>query len=413
MSNILIFCPDLGGHRQNYVYVIANYFLKIGFCVIIGTNGRYLSDQSSDFALINQLASNNNIIFYPLSNIDCNFNSQNNLVKTVIDIEKKYSPILTFFPTADELIRSLKGLGKVNSIKRPYRTGIFISITYFYIPNFFKDKFLLIPKRVLVWLFNYIKQHIFFFYKVWGQLGLNSAITINPDFKRISPKKFKYMPDIYKPWSSGIPNNIDEIDKICTAYKSFIMYHPDKNVIMYFGGRTTRRGYEILLRLACDDENSVFVSAGRDADQTTISADIENLKRHLTYQDRIWEVNIPFLPDNKLIDMLFESCKFVILPYNNFYGPSGLMIQACSYGKPVLVTNIGYLNSMVKKFKIGITYRANNYNDLYKQYNFMKLHWKNYVDSVYEFNKFYELSQIEKTLNALMNEVNFYKSQIK
>lgn len=402
-GNILIFCPSLYGHRQNYSYVISNFFLSKGYTIVLaaGENGNL--DRFGNYPLVQQLLVDPRVKLVDLGVIDGTDNIAGRWIHTVLDLEKKYLPVLTIFPTADEMRITLEGLGKFPKKETFRRVGIFIYTNYLYKTKVSSETIITKSVRLLKWILLFVKDHYYYNYNLWNRLGLNSAFATNPDFMNIArSSKYHYLPEIYKAWNDDIDMYSDAIDNLCKSYNTFLAKHAKANVILYYGGRAARRGYDVVMKLACDDPDSVFVSCGRFTSDDCFQHDVKEMRDQLGKHGRFFEVEIPFYPDNKFVDLLYNSCNFVLLPYNNFNGMSGTMIQATTYGKPVIVPNTGYMKSMVDRHKIGITYAENNYDDLLSKYMHMKAYAEEYVGAVYKFANMHGKAHITSALSKIL-----------
>jgi glycosyltransferase involved in cell wall biosynthesis len=67
-----------------------------------------------------------------------------------------------------------------------------------------------------------------------------------------------------------------------------------------------------------------------------------------------------FIPRDKL-PLFFRASDVIVLPYPaDFERGSGLVIEACSYGCPIVASSGGYLERFVRSNDIGETYEAGN-----------------------------------------------------
>jgi glycosyltransferase involved in cell wall biosynthesis len=80
-------------------------------------------------------------------------------------------------------------------------------------------------------------------------------------------------------------------------------------------------------------------------------------RQQLAEQGRLFDLNLSFMDVNPLVDDLFRSARYVILPNRNWYGISASLFQSASYGCPVLVPDIGSVGTTVRRYDIGLTYR--------------------------------------------------------
>jgi len=65
-----------------------------------------------------------------------------------------------------------------------------------------------------------------------------------------------------------------------------------------------------------------------------------------------------------LIERFFRCSDRMVLPYDDFWGSSGVMLQALDYGLPVLVASRGLVGWQVGTASLGATYMAGEYEDL-------------------------------------------------
>lgn len=399
----LIFCPWIDGHRQNYCCVIANWFLKSGFCVLLAAGRTPQGERADDTPLIGTLVKKPNVMFYDLGNCDGSHADQGRWVCTVRELEATFIPDWTFFPTGDEIRLSLKGLGQKDRMPQTKRAAIFIYAQSGYSRDYSDKSSLIRMHHKLRDTVHKFREYIYFKHKVWSQLGLNIAFITNPDFiDNPCFGHYHYLPEIYRAWEYNLDPNSDYIKRLCVEYSNFLQCHFGKQVLLYYGGWQVRRGYDILMNLACKEPDTVFVSCGRLLQNNEFQFDVESMRTKLREENRLFEIETSFLPENKLVDLLYESADFVVLPYRHFYGMSGSLIQAASYGKPVLVPDIGYLRSMVSQYGIGITYRHGNFIDFYNQFKMIRRSYRKYINNALQFSEDFTYNRICAALDSAL-----------
>ena len=74
------------------------------------------------------------------------------------------------------------------------------------------------------------------------------------------------------------------------------------------------------------------------------------------------------------------------------------MVQAASFGKPVLVPSVGYMNSMVAKHKIGLTFRHKDDTHFYHQFGVLRDSFGLYTDAAARFGQRFTLDNVEAAL---------------
>ncbi|MFZ4801566.1 MAG: hypothetical protein ACOYLR_06205 [Chlorobium sp.] len=398
----LLFCINLSGHRQIYTYVFADWLLKKGFHVILALGIGQEGLSGFELPILKTLLNRKCISLVKLGPIKFHSDALDNSVNTILELEKQYDCSLTLFPTGDDLRYQISRLGKYPRQLGLRRVAVWINMPYVY-PEDLRDYplYIQLSKRIRTSYFR-IRDKYFFRYKVWNFYGLDQILTTNPDFiLSISSPKFKYIPEIYLPWGCEKTDLCIFDDNLKKKVLTFLVNNKQKTLLFYYGNWAARRGFDDLLALAVDYQDTVFISFGRPGSDTNYLRDVPRLMRELHNQGRILDVRIPFIPFHPIVSDLFRATQFMVLPYRNFYGMSGSMIEAASFGKPVLVPDIGYMNARVKQYGIGISYQHRNYDDLCIKFQLMRSSSDNYVENViqfsYQFNDENIYSAIDRT----------------
>ena len=121
---------------------------------------------------------------------------------------------------------------------------------------------------------------------------------------------------------------------------------------LYFGTMFYGKGVDILIESANFMESSTKLTIAGNL--KTKNFDMPSVPENITLKDRYFE-------DEEMIDE-FLSSKFIVLPYRDTYrhGTSGVLVQACRSGKPVIVPDIPPFSDVIKRHKIGITFDVND-----------------------------------------------------
>ena len=395
----VVFCPDIGGHRQIYCCVISDWFLRSGFSVILAAGRSDNNEPAVMMPLIGALAERDEVMVLDLGDTTNSDLIPGRWVNVLRAVEDRFSPEWTFLPTGDELRISLGGLGDAPGSDKVRRAAVFIHSDHCYPHDSSHKRLFLRPYHWVRWRVYQVKENLYFTDRVWSSLGLSVAFSTNPDcFRKATSPRFYYLPEVYHAWGFDHLKEQTQIRQLCLEYRDFLATHPGKDVLLYYGGWAARRGYDELLHLASTEPNTLFVSCGRPTASDQFRYDVRSLRSELRRQDRIFEVELPFLPENEFFELLYKSCNFILLPYNNFYGNSGIMVQATSFGKPVLVPSIGYMKSMVKQFGIGLTYRNNNDADFVRQFKVLRENFYKYSDNARQFGKGFDKEKVDAAL---------------
>lgn len=134
----------------------------------------------------------------------------------------------------------------------------------------------------------------------------------------------------------------------------------DDRTVLFFGSFRRNKGIPVLLQAidklrGHDDVRFVFAGAG----DRTLQEGVRNAAR---LDGRIVP-EISKVSDDRR-DHLFRSAGLVVLPYSDFHSQSGVLADAYSYGRPVVVTDVGALGDTVREDGTGWVARPNDPRDL-------------------------------------------------
>ena len=396
----LLFCQDIDGHRQNYVAVLGKWFLSKGYKVIVALTNAEDGSSPADTPVLGRLLKNQRVLLVELGDTKTDSGITGFWVHRIRMIEDEVQPTWTVLIVGDQCRQTLFGLGTAGRPSMTRRAGIFIYVNHVYKPDLRGTS---LPRKVwryLRWWQWQRRESRYFAQAVWSEMGLDKIITTNENFWRMAnDERICLIPEIYRAWGFEMLNNDPMIEKNRKDYQSFLIRNPDREIILYYGTRFARRGYDTLLALACDHVDTVFVSCGREAEeQQSYEHDVAYLREQLKSEGRLFEINLPFLPENPLIDDLFKSVHFVLLPYRQWYGMSGSFFQAVSYGKPVLVPDIGHMAATVRKYSIGLTYTAIKKLDFINKFEIIKGKRHKYITALEAFASEYNEISLFKAL---------------
>jgi hypothetical protein len=148
--------------------------------------------------------------------------------------------------------------------------------------------------------------------------------------------------------------------------KAFKEKNPNRFMFLYFGTAQSRRGYDTLLRLT-EETGGCFIHCGLRDEKVHFDLDTKQIRSSLSSTDRLFETN-EFIEDPYCIEFFFKSVSHLILPYHNFLGSSGVMLQALEFGIPVLAPATAIIGYRIKKYNLGMTFTDNNFNSLKEQF---------------------------------------------
>ncbi len=404
MKKALLYCPNLDGHRMNYLAVVARWFISRDFHVHAAIDSRIPPDNHSENVLENLQQAEG---FTPLhlekpSGATGDDTDLKIRLREFLDIEAEVAPEWTFFPAGDELECFFRMLSApVRSHTR--RVAVIIGGKHVYKRDY-RD--LAFPGRLrngFAWLRFQAKQNAYCSGPILRDLHMDRIIFTNEHlFSRVNHPGIFCMPEIYRAWTESAASDDPLISKLTTELDGFLTSNSGKDPIIYYGGRAVRRGYHRLMRLAAEHSDCVFISIGRATGDMKFDDDVDRYREVLERDGRIFLRDIPFLPENRLVDMMFHAADYVLLPYENFYGLSGILIQAASYARPVLVPDIGYMGSATVQHGLGSVFRHKDYSHMKKVWRFLRSNHHSYHDSLVSFSDRYSYSEVQKSLDSAL-----------
>ena len=385
---VLIYSPELGGHRQIYCDVITDILLELGAEVVLAV-GLSTEGGLTKWRNISHYQTHPNVKIVDC----CQFSSDQRDLLTaeeIIALQRQYSVDVTVLAEADlyraELLRI--GLGKAPRLEG-WNVGIFARISNWYLgesswiwypsdspPGGSDTKRSFIRRGLsrlkrLVFPPDHRRSHEFFFQEViGGQRVLDIALVKDERIAEGIGDPYAWFPDIYEP-IHVIETEEDklEYDALSTQYQDFLARQAGREVLLHYGNAARYRGYDILLKLAEWDDSTCFVHCGqllRDAYEPDVMA----VKSKLLAQGRFFETG-RYMHSQRLVDLFFASTSRMVSTHR-LVGSSGTMLQALSAGKPVLVPDAGLLGYRVKGNNLGMTYRPGDLQDLFQKWQVFK-----------------------------------------
>jgi len=382
---VLIVASDSDGHRQNYVAVLGRWFAETGHSVVIACGPAEGGLPASQTPILAQFLAKSGAgaidVEGDIVQEPARFRAR------LTQLETDLNPTWTLLVNGDECVRALQGEWLRESSQRR-RAAIFIYFPHEYPLDLRAHSCL---GKLRPWarhLRRRYRQRRFFKRQVWSRLGLDLILSTDENaVAALSHPQVRYLPEIYRAWGADIGPDPPEIGRARLAYAEFLGRHPGKDVLLYYGGRFRRRGYDTLLALALEHPDTTFVSVGRAGQDEKFSEVAGLWRQQLAAQDRLFELDLPFLAENSLVDDLFRSTRLVILPYRDWYGLSGSLFQAASYGSPVLVPDIGHMAATVRRHGLGLTYRHLDLKHLRRQFDELRRDPTRFRDNALRFSR--------------------------
>ncbi|MBN1755114.1 hypothetical protein JW877_02770 [bacterium] len=373
MKKFLLYCPDLGGHRQVYCNVFADWALTRGYEVILIYAGNFYYREGK---LLNE----------PLESPYINYYKNQQHIQLINALEQFENLKLGWeFDYIGDLQKQLK----------PDLTILADGIVYVEPASILEAK---TPGRLMPGNTICVNLGTEFYYQGWLQRrrGLKRLKNIRSFDKYIlfdeylcaelDPSRFCFLPDIGMSFNMKLTDHYQK--EVMEEYRAFVDQHSHREIVFYFGPANRRKGYDMLLRLVSGDPNLVFVHCGKLDQDIARETEIIELRDNLKSSRRIFELN-EFVIDPAMITEFFNSPNFMIMGHHHYPLTSGTMIQALFHNKPLIVPQGGLMARRVKDNKLGVIYKDGSLNDLLRQVKLMSVNWEQYVDPVIRYKELF------------------------
>lgn len=391
MPTALIYSPGFDGHRQVYVFVFTHILKGLGYKIVIAG---FQNESFENSFYLSKIRKDPSISF-----IDTKAYHGNGLSITheeFLNLQEMVDADLTIFTEADNHISLLSSQTGIKAKKFKGRiSGIFLRPFFFYQKRNWIDRLKYLKNLPSNWRTDaeFFHSRLLKHCKI-----MDSALYIDEKFAGTNTKVYTSIPDVFQQYAESLlkeskPEDQEWVGKL----DEFLLRNPNRFVLFYFGTAQVRRGYEQLIRLAVN-HNACFIHCGLQDEKATGSKEIHALKQKLKDQDRLFETN-QYLSDPACIERFFRSATHIVLPYQNFPGSSGIMMQSLEYGIPVLVPDYGIIGYRVKKHKVGLTYNPQAPNDLELRFKeFIQIEPSSFKKNIDEFMSSQSVAKLQSTL---------------
>lgn len=390
MANALIYSPGFDGHRQVYIFVMANVLKELGFKIFVAgdtkqsiTNSFYIDKLKSDPELT--ILDTSNYAGGGLGITPHEFADLQDVCKTD----------LTVFAFADHHISLF--ISQISRKKTKFRgriVGIFMQPFHFYQRTGLFDYLRYFKRLPSRWRED---DELFYNFFLKQFTLLDVALCIDENFVE-HHRKFVWLPDVFQKYAELIVKDEKSEQQIwIEKLKDFKEKNRGRFWFFYFGTAQYRRGYDILLKL-CADTGGCLVHCGLRDENVKFEFVVNDLRSELSSENRLFETD-QYIADPSTIECFFKSVSHLILPYRNYCGSSGVMLQALDYGIPVLAPENGITGYRIKKYKLGLTYDGNDKSSLNTQFDyFKKLNQNKFEDNIRTYMNYQTAEQLNSVL---------------
>ena len=391
MANVLIFSPGFDGHRQVYVFVMANVLKELGFNIYIAGNTKEIITNSF---YIDKLQNSPGITI-----LDTSKYAEGGLGISPVEfaeLQNVCKTDLTVFAFADHHISLF--ISQIFKKKNKFRgriVGIFMQPFHYYQKTNLYNKLRYLKHLPSTWAED---DNLFYNFFLEQFSLLDVALCIDENFV-VHHRKFTWLPDVFQQFAELIVKDEKYEQRIwIEKLDDFKEKNKGKFCFFYFGTAQFRRGYDILLKL-CEEKGGCFIHCGLRDNNVQFSYDTNNLRSILSKDNRLFETD-QYIADPSTIESFFKSVTHLVLPYRNYYGSSGVMLQALEYGIPVLAPDDGITGHRINKYELGITYDSMNESSLSTRFDYFKeLNPKIYENNIKVFMNFQTTEQLKTVLN--------------
>jgi glycosyltransferase involved in cell wall biosynthesis len=395
MPNALIFSPNFDGHRQVYVFVLTHVLKELGFKIHIAGDTKRIISNSFYIDRLKEIPGMNII-----DTSKCVEGGINITPAELLELQNGCNSDLTIFAEADHHISLF--VSQISKNKNRFRgrlNGIFLRPFYYYYQTDLFDKLKYLKHLPAKWRNDDRLFHEFFLSRF---ALLDNALSIDENFVS-HHKYFKWLPDVFQQFADLIIQDDRSEQRVwIDKLNDFKEKNKGRFFFLYFGTAQFRRGYDLLLKMA-EKSGDCFIHCGLRDSSEKYDYNINELRSSLGKAGRLFETD-QYIADPVSIEYFFKSVSHLILPYRNFFGSSGVMLQALSLGIPVLAPENGIMGYRIKKYKLGSTYNDKIPESLNTQLGYFKeLDPRSFENSIKIYMKFQTPEQLKKVLNNIFN----------
>jgi len=153
-----------------------------------------------------------------------------------------------------------------------------------------------------------------------------------------------------------IHNPIDVQQKVKTDLKERLNIDKDKKIILYMGRLDRLKGIGLVIEAMRKIDNAVFLIVGKGADEQ----ELKEMAKKMDVQNRVKFVGYV---DHKEVPEYYSIADIVVLPETFFEPLSRMLLEACSFGVPCIVSDRGGNREIIEDGKNGVVLKNLNKKD--------------------------------------------------
>ena len=420
---VMVYCPDITGHRHLYSAYITRFFLNQGYEIYLCTAGiiaHFLSGGRLGYERLTSpylevFRGNPQVHFIDIRD---NLEGAKNELHFIRRLQEELRPTVSIFIDGDMLkyifLKQLLPWQK----RLPGRTyAIFCLSEFIHIPP---GKLQALKELWLFIYYQFTRRHIFvnrvdftlkfpllnrLFFRCQRRFKLLTA-GFCPDALLADKYRHPRVLFLPEPITTHLESTITRekstfYARVKSQYRDFLEKNKGKHVLLMFGDLEPRKGYDLLLQLCVYDPECVCVRFGRTRANYSPNWQTIMGKEKLLMEERLFEVDA-YIESQELIDFVFSTVRFMILPYKNYYRTSGVLIDVLRRGLPVLSSDNGVMAHIVTSYRVGRVFRDGDFRDLQKVFSEFKLCYRDYLENPETFNAAYSRQKCDEILSIML-----------
>lgn len=176
---------------------------------------------------------------------------------------------------------------------------------------------------------------------------------------------FHFLPDPFMPMQSERESLTHHEQELMDRVGQFLVQTGRKPIILFIGAVVGRKNIHWLLEAAYKNPNYCYMQLGVVYGKRAYNEETARFISHLKRDGRYLEIS-EFLPNILFVRILKSlRVKFMLLPYEDHYGSSGIQLMALKFRKPVLVPEHGLMGRRVRDNGLGLTFKNSSKEDFF------------------------------------------------
>lgn len=424
-GSVLIYCADITGHRHLHSAYLIKFFLSRGYAVYFcyaGMIAKFLSRGRLGYKRLTSpylevFQGNPRVHFIDICD---ELSAAKNELNFIVKLQSKLEPTVSLFIDGDilkyiflkQLLPWQKRLPGTNFCITCLSEFLYLPVRRFQalkelgliIYSYFFNRHAFVHRVIFVEKFPLLNK---LFFRCLCRFNLLTA-AFCPDDRLVDEFRHQRVLFLPEPITSDLKAKNTTVKfsfyaRVKSQYQDFLEKNKGKYVLLMFGDLESRKGYDLLLQLAARDPGCVCVRFGRTKGDYTANWAAILGKEKLLLEDRLFEVDT-YVESQYLIDFIFSTVRFMILPYKNYYRTSGVLIDVLRRGLPVLTSDKGVMAHIVKYYRVGRVFRDGSFQELQKEFSQFKQNYKNYLKGIERFNVTYSEKNCEEILSVMLKK---------